>query len=42
MPMYFVFSQLTEMIQLLAEDIKERKQEGIHLHRCLCKLAAKV
>ena len=34
--------QLTETIQLLAEDILERRQETTRLHRCLCKLAGKV
>ena len=36
------FYQLTETIQLLAEDILERRQETTRLHRCLCKLAGKV
>lgn len=35
------YHELTEIIQLLAEDIKERRQESLHLHRCLCKLSSK-
>lgn len=36
------FSQLTETIQLLTEDIKDRREESTEIHRFLCKLAAKV
>ncbi|CAH3184380.1 unnamed protein product, partial [Porites lobata] len=36
------YHELTETIQLLAEDILERRQETTRLHRCLCKLAGKV
>jgi len=35
------YHELTEMIQLLAEDIRERRHESSRLHRCLCKLAEK-
>ncbi|KAM7431552.1 PHD finger protein 14 [Porites harrisoni] len=35
------YHELTETIQLLAEDILERRQETTRLHRCLCKLAGK-
>ncbi|XP_029196120.2 PHD finger protein 14-like [Acropora millepora] len=35
------YHELTEIIQLLAEDIKERRQESLNLHRFLCKLSSK-
>ncbi|XP_020617066.1 PHD finger protein 14-like [Orbicella faveolata] len=35
------YHELTETIQLLDEDIKERRAESTEFHRFLCKLAAK-